>query len=267
MTPTVDRSGRLDPAASAGPVPSGGGVEQASAAAGGLWFETRGSGPPLALIPGGPGLASDYLGPLADLLTSSFTVVLVDSRGCGRSRPRNSYEIADHVADLEAVRLALNLERWTVVGHSFGGALALAYALEHPDRTDGVIVIANGAGITDDRSWHAAYDAARDAGRDPKPVSAFPHDPEVHSATLASWRRWTKERDVLRRVADMAAPFLSIVGSEDVRPAWPAEQLAWLAPQGHFEVIDGAGHLPWEDHPDRVHALIADDNRAAWRSA
>jgi proline iminopeptidase len=77
-----------------------------------------------------------------------YRAVLVDQRGCGRSRPLASEPDADlttnttrHlIADLEAVRRHLDIDRWTVVGVSWGTTLGLAYAQAHRDRVTGLVL-------------------------------------------------------------------------------------------------------------------------------
>ena len=207
-----------------------------------IWIDVDGSGLPLVLLPGGPGLASDYLDPLASLLRRTHTVVQVDPRGCGRSSRRGPYEIDALLADLEAVRHELGYARWRVVGHSFGGDLALAYAVTRPDSVTDVYALAP-TGVQDDRDWHSAYDRARSTE---EPVAtAHPIDPEVSAATLASWRRWIKRPHLLRQIADLTVPYVAVVGSHDIRPSWPTSQVAMLAPRGNLAVIEGATHDVW----------------------
>ncbi len=67
------------------------------------------------------------------------------------------------IADLEAVRRALDIEAWIVLGHSLGSDLAVRYALDHPDRVRGVVGVA-GHGLHRDREWSAAYEAGKKNG-------------------------------------------------------------------------------------------------------
>lgn len=100
-----------------------------------LWVETSGDGPPVVCCHGGPGLW-DYLGDLADLLDDAHLVVRFDQRGCGRSSsPDGPFTVAQAVDDLERLRQAMGVDRWAVLGHSWGAKLALRYAAAHPDRT------------------------------------------------------------------------------------------------------------------------------------
>ncbi|WP_157467799.1 alpha/beta fold hydrolase [Frankia sp. QA3] len=111
---------------------------------GSLWTLSRGAGLPLVLAHGGPGL-SNNLEPVAGMVDDLARVHLYDQRGCGRSRANGPFDIATLVADLEALRTHWRHERWVVGGHSWGAALALFYALAHPDRTLGVIYLAGTA--------------------------------------------------------------------------------------------------------------------------
>src|SRR4051794_14207829 len=89
----------------------------------------------LLVPPGGPGMPSHYLEPLAGL-AAERPVVLYDQLGCGRSeRPDDPslWTVSRAVAEVEAVRRALGLGRVHVLGHSWGGYLALANADEHHD--------------------------------------------------------------------------------------------------------------------------------------
>jgi proline iminopeptidase len=72
-----------------------------------------------------------------------FHAVLFDQRGCGRSRPKGSREmnaLPHLVADMEWLRIKFGLDRWMLVGGSWGATLALAYAQAHPDRVSGIVL-------------------------------------------------------------------------------------------------------------------------------
>src|SRR5215831_9925706 len=96
-------------------------------------------GRPFVLLSGGPGYDSDYFwfGPVFHDLAKTRWVVTYDQRGTGRSAPvgpKDSVTVADFVADLEALRVALKVDQIDLLGHSWGGYLAQAYAAAHGDR-------------------------------------------------------------------------------------------------------------------------------------
>jgi proline iminopeptidase len=112
-----------------------------------LWLARTGSGPPLVLCHGGPGLW-DYLEPLARLVDDVLFVHRYDQRGCGRSAGDGPYTVTQFLADLDWVRHAAGQASWWVGGHSWGAELALRYALAYPGRTRGVVYIGS-TGIGD----------------------------------------------------------------------------------------------------------------------
>jgi proline iminopeptidase len=110
-----------------------------------LWASEAGSGPPLILCHGGPGLW-DMFGDLVPLLAGQARVIQWDQRGCGRSQQRGPYSLAQSVADLDAVRASLAAGRVALLGHSWGAQLALRYALDHPDRVSRLVYL-SGVGL------------------------------------------------------------------------------------------------------------------------
>ena len=128
-----------------------------------IFFKTLGKGLPLLLLHGGPGADhSDFL-PHLQPLARKFQLVLVDQRGSGRSERLTDvrrYTLDYMVQDLEKLRVHLGLKRWAVLGHSFGGILAQAYATRHPQRVAGLILAGTASSA---RSVHADFAKIRRA--------------------------------------------------------------------------------------------------------
>ena len=101
-----------------------------------LYTRHVGNGPSVVVLHGGPGAHHDYLLPQYDRLAEGRTLLYSDQRGGGRSPVPRDVAVGwrEHVADLEALRDHWRLERLTLLGYSWGGLLAVLYALEHPDR-------------------------------------------------------------------------------------------------------------------------------------
>ena len=109
-----------------------------------IWYEQSGNpaGKPAVFLHGGPGGGSDpkyrrFHDPAA------YRIVVFDQRGCGKSRPYASLQdnTTWHlVADIEALRERLGIERWQVFGGSWGSTLALAYAQQHPERVTELVL-------------------------------------------------------------------------------------------------------------------------------
>ena len=128
-----------------------------------IFFKTLGKGLPLLLLHGGPGADhSDFL-PHLQPLARKFQLVLVDQRGSGRSERLTDvtrYTLDYMVKDLERLRAHLRLKQWVVLGHSFGGILAQAYATRHPQRVAGLILAGTASSA---RSVHADFTKLRRA--------------------------------------------------------------------------------------------------------
>src|SRR2546430_1930659 len=95
-----------------------------------------GAGPPVVVLHGGPGAHHDYLLPQYDRLARGRTLLYYDQRGGGRSPVPRETPVGwrEHVADLETLRERWAIDTLALLGYSWGGLLAVLYALEHPGR-------------------------------------------------------------------------------------------------------------------------------------
>lgn len=102
------------------------------------------SGSVLIASNGGPGLTSNYMRSLEELAGPELAVVTYDQRGNGRSTSPEmisaNFELADYAADIEAIREAVGAEHVHLLGHSFGGLVAMEYAVRYPDRARSLIL-------------------------------------------------------------------------------------------------------------------------------
>jgi proline iminopeptidase len=99
-----------------------------------IYYMSLGHGQPLMILHGGPGASHDYFLPYLLPLVRHYRVVFIDERGSGRSQTLEApsgYTIENMVEDVEQVRQALGLGKINLLGHSYGGALAQAYALKY----------------------------------------------------------------------------------------------------------------------------------------
>ena len=90
----------------------------------------------VVVLHGGPGAHHDYLLPQYDRLAERRELLYYDQRGGGQSLVSRDTPVGwrEHVADLDAIRTQIGLERLTICGYSWGGLLAVLYLLEHPER-------------------------------------------------------------------------------------------------------------------------------------
>ena len=136
--------------ASADTVPAGlrAGVHEETINGARLWYRVAGEGPagapPVVFLHGGPGQGSAHFDALAGpWMERGLRMVYFDQRGSGHSeRPAGGdYALSTLVEDVEGLRVALGVPRVALVGHSFGGLLALEYAAKYPDRVSHLVFV------------------------------------------------------------------------------------------------------------------------------
>lgn len=256
-----------------------------------LWTVTSGHGVPLVLCHGGPGL-SDNFAPVAAEIDDLARVHRYDQRGSGRSSAAGALDVASFVADLDALREHWGHERWVVGGHSWGALLSLAYAVEHPDRTLGLVLIATpslwpdelerspanvltdaelvelsglreraafGNKAVQDRMlrllWTTDFAdrACADRVLDAGPLYELPRNEEVVRAVRASFSA-AVEGGFEAKLQELSMPSLFIQGDHDRPDA--ARQDAALLEGSEFVEITRAGHTPWLEQPTAVRELL-----------
>jgi proline iminopeptidase len=110
-----------------------------------LYCEIEGEGIPIVLIHGGPGGTHHCFHPWLTGVSTDFQLIYYDQRGCGLSdfNAGEGYSFEQAVNDLEKLRIALKIDKWIVLGHSFGGGLAQFYTLKYPHSVIGQILVAS----------------------------------------------------------------------------------------------------------------------------
>ncbi|WP_350285825.1 alpha/beta hydrolase [uncultured Croceitalea sp.] len=111
-----------------------------------LWIEEIGEGVPLVLVSGGPGTSLHYFHPHF-LEASKFSrVIYYDLRGVGlseRTPRKEGYSIMQAVDDLDRLRTKLGIQKWVVLGLSFGGAISQLYSLKYPESLLGMVLVSS----------------------------------------------------------------------------------------------------------------------------
>ena len=136
----------------------------------GLFVCEVGVGRPIIVLHGGPDFDHTYLRPELDRLADQARLIYYDQRGRGRSAGGVAPEdvtIESEVADVDTVRRALGLETVALLGHSWGGVVAMEYATRHPDRVSHLVLMNTAPASHDDyvlwREWLASNRPAGDA--------------------------------------------------------------------------------------------------------
>jgi proline iminopeptidase len=254
-----------------------------------LFVEAIGQGYPLALMHGGPG--QDYtsllpLKPLAD----QFTLIFYDHRCNGRSvgADQSTMTMENLTADADALRQELGFDKWAVLGHSFGGQVALEYALRYPDSVSHLILMNTGGdnwwvethssqllarrgyraaaveatrrfftGEVTTRNYYSAFFKFMLAYFYRFPLLKYAHEiatgPKTvyrPEATIFAYRHVVKGWTVMDRLSEIQVPTLVIAGRWDF--LFPPEHQAILAdrlPNARLELVERAGHNPHMEQP------------------
>ncbi|MEO9264464.1 MAG: alpha/beta hydrolase [Candidatus Baltobacteraceae bacterium] len=250
-----------------------------------LAYQTFGSvGTTYVLLAGGPGMNPAYVAPIAARLASGGRrVVLFHQRGTGLSAPaivdRSRMNLAGAVADVDALRVHLGKSKLNLIGHSWGGMLAMAYATRYPDRVGSLVLIDTGpmdagqfsrAGAAmqaalkptertaiavalrkgDRKQAREIYDGASFADRSNVPLLKasvgnapleYPNVSDLIGSSIA-------HIDARPGVRAMRAPVFLIFGIAD--PGYfIAAQIRALDPRAQLVTIQHAGHYCWLENP------------------
>lgn len=217
---------------------------------------------------------------LAGRLAGQYRLVRYDKRGHGLSEatPR-PYRMDDHVGDLIALLDHLNLDEVVVCGLSVGGMIAQGMAARQPTRMRAMILMDTAAKIGTPDMWNDRIEAIEKGGiealADPimeRWLSAKfrSENPEETLAWRNMLTRTTvdgylgtceaiRDVDLTESTKRIAMPVLGVGGSEDgSTPPDVVRGTVDLIEGGRFELVEGAGHLPCVEAPDRVASLITD---------
>ena len=263
-----------------------------------LFVEVTGHGHPIVLMHGGPGADHWTMAPFRRL-ADRFTLVFYDHRCNGRSEADlTSLTWENLTADADALREQLGFDHWAVLGHSFGGNVALEYALRYPDRVSHLILLDTGG----DSRWAHEHAPALLAKRGfsaktvtmarrflngrIEPREFVPaliklgraYDPYISLRRLlgdlirGAWRSKMRPEaliyaaprllagwTVMNRLGEIRVPTLVMAGRDDfIFPPEHQGQLAAGIPGARLRIIERAGHNPHDERPDEVMEAVRD---------
>ncbi len=114
----------------------------------GLHHHAEGSGAPIIVIHGGPGLGSEYIAPHFKGLSETYKVIYFDQRNSGQSpldTDSTKVSLTGFIDDIELIRKHYNEDKVAILAHSWGGLLGMKYALEYPDKVSHLILMSSNA--------------------------------------------------------------------------------------------------------------------------
>jgi proline iminopeptidase len=264
-----------------------------------IFWKSLGRGHPIIVVHGGPGMDHTYLVPGMNELARTHRVVYYDQRGGGRTEGAASRETVSldlFMSDITALADSLRLGKFTVLGHSFGGLVALHYAARHPDRLRALVLMNT---VEPGRKYTAQMNDLTLRKRTPQDSAQMQElmrseamrlrDTSAVNAMLRlAFQSLFVDRALARAlhlsldprtVANMAPVAMNLIGSmgpydfwpvaarirvptlilqgvEDAMPLEMLRELQGAIPGSELVLVERAGHFPYIEQPDATFTAI-----------
>jgi len=263
-----------------------------------LHYHTIGKGTPVIVLSGGPGMTVEYMEPVGRVVSKHAKAVMLEQRGTGNSALQTydptTITVAKVVEDIDALRTHLGLDKITLLGHSWGGMLAMAYAAAHPDRVAKLVLVEPGGPTLDfaegfGKRLEANYTTEDLDGlaywRDAERKKANPRHATAEALrvkTPAYFADRRKAREFVKLINDksydsrvnsvlfadmrksfdlrnglhnVTAPVFIVQSRQD--PVQATDDITAAMPHAKVLWIDHAGHYPWIEQPAAFARAIA----------
>ncbi len=259
-----------------------------------IGYTVVGAGPACIVCPVSWGVSAHQWKTLR-AMSSFLTLIFVDPRGTGISGPvsdRHEYGIPTLVNDLDAVRNALSISSWIVMGQSAGGFTALEYVLAFPRATEKIMIICSSPtgffhkGTIRDKN-HLRYNEVKDIAEkfrreftaknfraymrtvyamDIQREEAKPEVDAMFASTDISIERYKyfaavelSRYNVLDRLSSIACPALIMAGKHDIHVSPShSEVMRDKIPNARYVLMEKSGHFPWLDEPEKFVQVVKD---------
>jgi len=263
-----------------------------------LYYKIMGEGEPVVILHGGPGFDHNYMLPLSQL-ADDYRVIFYDQRATGDSTgvvDANSITVDNFVEDLEGLRKELNLGKMHVIGHSWGGGLAIYYGVKYPANLRSLVLLAAGGAGT---KYFEEY--FENVGKKTRPEDAaamreieqsdafknwevdaferyyriamkpFFYDPSLAAQmdfcigrnTVKNQRKTAEllmkdigDFDVHGNLSVIKCPTLLIYGDSDPGPRWGPYKVHKHIAQSKMVFLRNTGHFMFVEAPEQTFSLI-----------
>lgn len=221
-------------------------------------------------------------------------VVVFDARGSGESEGRPPFTHAQWVADVESIRQWIGVERFVMAGGSYGGFIAMEYAIRHPERPSALILRDTVADHSFREGFIRSIAGSERVGLDPelvervtrgevrsnqefrafwrKALRIYNHDYDpaaVEARAAATPYRFETHNfafgqnvpayDIKDRLGEISCPTLVVVGRSDpITPVWCSEEIVARIKGARLEIFEHSGHSPPLEEPERFQRVVRD---------
>ncbi|MFC1677898.1 alpha/beta fold hydrolase [Planctomycetota bacterium] len=255
-----------------------------------LYCEVEGEGVPMVLLHGGPGATHHYFHPSFSQAKDFAKIIYYDQRGCGISDyiKGKGYSIDQAVDDLENLRKSLNINKWVVLGWSYGGVLGQSYAVKYPESLSGLILVCSDMAMPvvmkSTRQYEFISIEEREKIKAIRSTSNLtleqflynaslngdwkrqcyykPTSEEIARSALYGWKqdsnfnsimsRDSKKVDLKAAFNDCPIPTIIMEGRWDL--TWNTDKPGILHknhPNANLHFFEESAHLPFEDEPEK----------------
>jgi len=257
------------------------------------YYEIHGNGEPLVILHGGPGLSHNYLMPHFQKLYENYNVIFYDQRASGKSTGSvdSNLTINVFVDDLEALRKSLGLEQFHLTGHSWGGLLALSYAVKYPQFIKSLTLISPVSPdlqSIEDLVKNRTERYSKEEGEKIQKLIASEELENVDSTVVEEllksvFKVYLNDKTKLNlldlsvssqnstavltmpnfifpkinspaifdELKNLNVPTLIIHGTYDPLPSKYSEELSTIIPNSKLIIYENCGHFPFAEYPDK----------------
>ena len=257
-----------------------------------IYYRTFGTGTPILIINGGPGLNSDGFVDLAKTLSTQNQTIVYDQRGTGKSVMQkidaSSITMELMIDDMENLRKQLKIERWIILGYSFGGMLASYYATIHPSRIISMILSSSGGMDLDLLSYVSKNINARLTPQQQDSASYWSQ--KINNGDTSYFARWQRAKVLANayvydkkyalpiaerltqsdlrvnnliwqnmqkikfncapKLSTFTKPVLIIQGKQDIIEEWTSQKANKILKNSKLVILDHCVHYGWLDNRD-----------------
>lgn len=262
-----------------------------------LFYQKFGSGGiPIIVLHGGPGLDQTYLQPQMLALAKNHEVIFYDQRGAGKSLEPNfspaQINIEQFTKDLEELRKQLKLDKFILLGHSWGGLLAMNYSVNYPEHLAGLILLSTTPADYAGQQAYIEEFAKRTLSIKNEITPLFDHQAfrKLSSSQISKLYRTifsvyfydpqnvaklnlsiNKEsaiggdrvREIMMKTSNpntnlfaqltkLNVPSLVIHGQQDIIPLWTAQKIKNTIPDAQILILKKCGHFPYIEKPNEL---------------
>jgi proline iminopeptidase len=162
-----------------------------------LFYKAFGVGEPIVILHGGPSLEHSYLLPQFERLAAHHRLIFYDQRASGRSggtTDEANINIPTFVADLDGIRESFGIQKMNLFGYSWGGLLAMSYAVSHPDKLQRLILVDSEASNTQDDNGFETVLQSRTPPAEKAELDQLRNSAKFQQGDVPTFRTWLRLR-------------------------------------------------------------------------